>query len=198
MKFAKLVTLIAMAALLPWQTALAEDAPAQTGQTASWTDYEAPERGFAIAFPAPPESSSAAVSGMNPLVQYSFKANEGGDTTYTVVVLEYPKDKAPKPPYDDLYARMVGAYAKESQSAIRKKGPATIANHDGFEAVTDDGKEKVNHLVDIVGADGRIYMLISAGPKGHASSDNAERFRDSFRLTGETSQSASTPAATTP
>ena len=178
--------------------ARAEDpAPAPT-QGPAWTAYEAPERGFSVSFPSAPESASTQVSGLNPLVQYSFKANEGGDTTYSVVVLEYPKDKAPKPPYEDLFARMVQAYAKESQSAVRKKGPETIADHDGYEAVTDDGKEKINHLIDIVAAGDRIFMVISAGPKGHATSDDAERFRDSFKLTGEASQSADTAPSQQP
>jgi hypothetical protein len=192
------LVVVAAAALAPATLALAEDPLSPPSQPTQWTEYEAADRGFAVAFPSAPESSSLAVTGLNPLVQYSFRANEGGDTAYSVVVLEYPKDKAPKPPHDELYSRMVSAYAKESQSAVRKKGPATIAAHDGFEAITDDGKEKINHLVDIVASGDRIYMLISAGPKGHATSDDAERFRDSFRLTGEASQSAASPSPTTP
>ena len=100
-----------------------------------------------------------------------------------VVVLEYPPGKAPNPPEKSLYVKMVSAYAKDSESKVRKRGAKTIAGRDGFEAITDDGKGKVNHLVSIVPAGDRIYMLISAGPRGHATSDDAERFRDSFRVT---------------
>jgi len=113
------------------------------------------------------------------------------------VVLEYPAGKAPNPAGDSLYVKMVSAYAKDSESKVRKRGPKTIAGRDGFEAITDDGKGKVNHLVSIVPAGDRIYMLVSAGPRGHATSEDAERFRSSFRVTdGEpaTTGSTSTPS----
>ena len=159
-----------------------------------WAEFQSPERGFVISFPSTPQTASAPVTGQNPLVRYSYQASEGDDTVYTVVVLEYPSGKAPNPPEPDLYVKMVSAYAKDSQSKVRKRDAKTIAGREEFEAITDDGKEKVNHLVDIVPAGDRIYMLISAGPRGHATSDAAARFRDSFRLTGDASQSAASPA----
>jgi hypothetical protein len=94
---------------------------------------------------------------------------------------------------------MVSAYAKDSESKVRKRGPATIAGRQGFEAITDDGKGKVNHLLSIVPAGDRIYMLVSAGPRGHATSEDAERFRDSFHITdGEPQTTGSTPATPSP
>ena len=36
---------------------------------------------------------------------------------------------------------------RRANSKVRKRGPKTIAGRDGFEAITDDGKGKVNHLV---------------------------------------------------
>ena len=123
---------------------------------------------------------------------------EGDDTVYRLVVLEYPAGKAPNPPSEALYVRMVTAYAKDSESKVRKRGPKTIAGRDGFEAITDDGRGKVNHLVSIVSAGDRIYMLVSAGPRGHATSKDAEHFRESFRLTGsdpQTTGSTSTAPA---
>ena len=179
------------ARLLAAATSAAAEEPATPPQgEARWSEFQSPERGFAVSFPGTPQATSGAVAGLNPLVRYSFQANEGDDTVYTVVVLDYPAGKAPNSPDPDLYAKMVSAYAKDSQSRVRKKGPATIADREGFEAITDDAKAKVDHLVDIVPTGDRIYMLISAGPKGHAASDDAARFRDSFRLTGDRSQSA--------
>jgi predicted Zn-dependent protease len=91
----------------------------------------------------------------------------------------------------------VNAYAKGSESRLRKRGPATIAGRSGFEAIADDGKSKLSHLIDVVPAGDRIYMLVTAGPKGHATGDDAGRFRDSFRLLGDgaDSQSAANPPA---
>jgi hypothetical protein len=179
-------------------SAAAEDPQTPPQEQVQWSDFQSPERGFAISFPGTPHTASAAVAGQNPLIRYSFQASEGDDTVYTVVVLEYPAGRAPNPPEPDLYVKMVSAYAKDSQSKVRKRGTATIAGREGFEAITDDGKGKVNHLIDIVPTGHRVYMLISAGPRGHATSDDAEHFRDSFRLTGDPSPSAASPAAPSP
>lgn len=164
-----------------------------------WSEFQSPERGFAVAFPSAPKAASAAVAGQNPLIRYSFETYEGGDTVYRVVVLEYPPGKAPSSPDEALYVKMVSAYAKDSASQVRKRGAKTIAGRLGFEAITDDSKGKVNHLVSIVPAGDRIYMLVSAGPRGHATSDDAERFRNSLHLTdGEPQTTGSTPPTPSP
>jgi hypothetical protein len=168
------------------------DTPA-VQEAPQWPAFRSAERGFEIAFPVTPKATSSAVAGQNPLTRYSFEAYEGDDTIYRLVVLEYPAGKAPNPAGDSLYVKMVSAYAKDSESKVRKRGPKTIAGRDGFEAITDDGKGKVNHLVSIVPAGDRIYMLVSAGRRGHATSEDAERFRGSFRvIDGESSTTGST------
>ena len=179
--------------------AFAEDQPTTTTpppEEPQWTEFQSLERGFAVSFPGTPKVTSAPVEGQNPLLQHDFQVNVGEDV-YTVVVFEYPAGKAPNPPDTDFYVKLVNAYAKGSESRLRKRGPATIAGHSGFEAIADDGKGKLNHLVDVVPAGDRIYMLATAGPKNHATGDDAARFRDSFRLLGEPppSQSAADPPA---
>jgi hypothetical protein len=189
---------IAVAMLLAASTsAAAEDPPsaATPEPQDQWTEFQSPERGFAVLFPGTPQMTTAPVEGQNPLIQYDFQAGIGDGEVYQVVVFEYPAGKAPNPPDSDYFVKVMGAYAKGSGSSLRKRGPATIADRSGFEAITDDGKNKLNHLVDIVPAGDRIYMLISAGPRGHAGSDEAKRFRDSFRVLGDPPQSAANPPA---
>jgi len=175
--------------------AVAEDPPATPAPPPDeqWTEFQSPERGFAVAFPGTPKVTSAPVEGQNPLLQHDFQVSVGEDTVYTVVVFEYPAGKAPNPPDTDYYVKLVNAYAKGSESRLRKRGPATVAGRPGFEAIADDGKGKLNHLVDVVPVGDRIYMLVTAGPKGHATGDDAERFRDSFRLLEDPAQSAAAP-----
>jgi hypothetical protein len=179
--------------------AFAEDQPTTTPppEEPQWTEFQSPERGFAVSFPGTPKVTSAPVEGQNPLLQHDFQVNVGEDV-YSVVVFEYPAGKAPNPPATDFYVKLVNAYAKGSESRLRKRGPATIAGHSGFEAIADDGKGKFNHLVDVVPAGDRIYMLATAGPKNHATGDDAARFRDSFRLLGDETQSQSAAAPGAP
>ena len=179
--------------------AFAEDQPAAQAapQEPQWTEFQSPERGFAISFPGTPKTTSTPVEGQNPLLQHDFQVSLGEDTVYSVVVFEYPAGKGPSPDAD-AYIKLVNAYAKGSESRLRKRGPATIAGHQGFEAISDDSKGKLSHLIDVVPAGDRIYMLVTAGPKGHATDDDAERFRDSFRLLGDEGtpppQSAANPS----
>jgi hypothetical protein len=178
--------------------ALAEDQPAPpaTPQEPQWTEFQSPERGFAISFPGKPKTTNAPVEGQNPLLQYDFQVSVGEDTVYSVVVFDYPAGRGPSPD-NDTYVKLVNAYAKGSESRLRKRGPATIAGHSGFEAISDDSKGKLSHLIDVIPAGDRIYMLVTVGPKSWATGDDAERFRDSFRLLGNgepPSQSAENPS----
>ena len=195
-----LASLLLMAATsLGW----AEDqpaAPATPTPEPQWAEFQSPERGFAVSFPGTPKLTSTPVEGQNPLVQYDYQVNVGEDTVYTVVVFEYSSGKGPSPVNDDFYVKLVNAYAKGSASRLRKRGAATVAGRSGFEAIADgdSGKGKLNHLVDVVPAGDRIFMLVAAGPKGFATGDDAEKFRDSFRILGDQpdqAQSAANPPA---
>jgi hypothetical protein len=207
LRSATLAMLLLMAAAT---SAAAEDqpspAPASSATPAAraapegppWTEFQSQERGFAVSFPGTPKVKSVPVEGQNPLLQYDFQVSVGNDTVYSVVVFEYPAGKAPRQLDTDYYVKLVNAYAKGSESRLRKRGSTTMAGRPGFEAIADDAKGKLNHLVDIVPAGDRIYMLATAGPKNHATGDDAMRFRDSFRLLGDAepqSQSAANPPA---
>ena len=179
-----------------------EDQPATTtpAPEPQWAEFQAPERGFAVSFPGTPKLTSTPVEGQNPLVQYDYQVNVGDDTVYTVVVFEYASGKGPSPVTDDFYVKLVNAYAKGSESRLRKRGAVTVGGRSGFEAIADgdSGKGKLNHLVDVVPAGDRIFMLVAAGPKGFATGDEAEKFRDSFRVLADQpdpSQAAATAPA---
>lgn len=178
---------------------LAEDTPPASSQEQApgWTEFQSPERGFAVSFPGTPKTSNVSVAGQNPLVQYDYTVGVGDNIVYQVVAFEYPAGKAPNPPAPEYYVKLVTAYAKGSDARLRKKGTAEIAGKEGYEAIADDNKGKLVHLIEIVpGGNDRIYMLVTAGPKGHVAGDDAQRFRDSFRLVGEQPATATTPEST--
>jgi len=175
----------------------AEDQPSGSTDAPQWTEFKSPEHGFAVSFPGSPKATTAPVEGQNPLLQYDFLVSLGDDTVYGVTVFEYPTGKGPSPD-NDTYVKLVSAYAKGTESRLRKRGAATVAGYPGFEAISDDAKGKLSHLIDIVPSGDRLYMLVTAGPKNHATNDDAERFRDSFRLLGEGGTPQAEPTATPP
>jgi hypothetical protein len=159
----------------------------QAAADSSWQEFHYPELGFVVSFPGvteKPEADSTPVPGQNPLLHHEFKVEAGKDTVYFLVVFEYPEGRAPNPPDRDYFEKVVSGYAKGSDAKIRRKTPLSIDRRPGFEAKAEDGRGKLNHLVTMVANGDRVYMLISAGPKGHATSASALRFRDSFRLLG--------------
>ena len=182
--------------------AAAEDKPAETTASTApaapaapqWSEFKSDAQGFAVSFPGQPKATSATVEGQNPLLQHDFQVSLGEDTVYTVVVFEYPQGKAPKAD-NDYYVKIMNAYAKGSDTRLRRRGPATVDGHAGFEAVADDGKNKLTHLVTVVPSGNRIYMLASASPRAKGTPDDAERFRDSFRLLGGEADSSDESAA---
>ena len=113
-------------------------------------------------------------------------------------MFEYPAGKGPKPRHKILL-RQAGQRLRQGQRVPRAQaGRKTIAGRAGFEAIADDSKGKLSHLIDVVPAGDRIYMLVSAGPHSHATSGDAERFRDSFRLIDGEPEPGSTSTTSTP
>lgn len=184
MSFRSVVLALLMLAGAP-ALAAAEVEPEVTEAAApEWQEFHFADRGFAASFPGEPKATSAPVEGQNPLLQHDYQVSVGNDTVYSVVVFEYPEGKAPNPPNAAYFSKVVTAYAKGSDTRVRKKGPTLIDRRQGFEAVAEDGRGKLNHRIEIVANADRIYMLVTAGPKNHANSEDAKRFRESFRLLG--------------
>lgn len=181
-------TLAAFALFVLAMPAFAEDAAdTEAPQPPQWREYHFSDRGFVASFPGvteKPKSVSTPVSGQNPLLQHNYQVTTRNDTVYSVVVFEYPEGRAPNPPKPDYFEKVVAAYAKGSHTRVRAQKSKTIHGRPGYGAIAEDSGGKRNHLLTLVANGDRIYMLVSAGPKGHANSEDAERFRNGFRLLG--------------
>lgn len=167
-------------------------------EPAQWHEFHFSERGFVASFPdvtTKPKATSTPISGQNPLLQHDYQVSRGDHSVYSVVVLEYPEGRAPSPARPSYYLKVIKAYAKGSGTRVRKKAPRLIDQRPGYEAMAETKRGKQDHLVDIVANGDRIYMLVSAGPRGHAKSKDARQFRDSFRLVGGEAPPQSTTRA---
>jgi hypothetical protein len=82
-----------------------------------------------------------------------------------------------------FYHGLIASIARAADCAVRDEHDRTIAGYPGFEVVCDsNGSFDLHQLIDAVIVGDRLYMIVSAGPKGHETSAKARRFRDSFKL----------------
>ena len=96
-----------------------------------WPAFRSPERGFEIAFPATPKSTSSSVAGQNPLIRYSFEGLRRRRHGLSPRGARISRRQGAESGGRSLYVKMVSAYAKDSESKVRKRGPKTIASRDG-------------------------------------------------------------------
>ena len=169
----------AVAALLWFPGARAPAADLQ------WSPFRSPEHGFAVDFPGVPTPTTSGTPGKDKMVQYEFQTAIGTANAYEVAVLEFGAGYGPPAATAEIYGKLVEGYANGSNSTVRTQYPRTIAGQPGIEAISDDDKNNMHHLIDLVIANGRVYIVVSAGPKGHETSPDAFRFRDSFSLIGK-------------
>lgn len=171
MRIASLVASVVAVAATFWLV----DAQAQS----QWREFRSPQDGFSIEYPGTPKVTSRRIENSE-AVQSDFLLDLGS-VAYEVSVIQLPAGAGPKSPDEAYFTRLVNAYAQGSGSKVRSSKMITIAGHAGMEAMSDDGAN-LYHLTDITAVGDRIYVIVSAGPKGHQESDDAKRFRDSFKL----------------
>jgi hypothetical protein len=152
------------------------------GMAATWTEVWVPDPGFAIDFPAPPSFATRPVDDTSERRQQYWAAHDGG-RVFVVTVVDMPPEAVPEIPTIDYYGHMIEHYAAGSRAMLREDYLETVAGFPGAEAVLDDWTDDVHHLLDLVLVGNRLFMVGSAGPKGHETGADALRFRDSFRLT---------------
>ena len=154
-----------------------------------WTEYESPEHGFAASFPQTPHSTQKTTGqGSKNYTRYTYEV-ERGDQAYIVNVFEYAPGVLPEQPDEAFFTTLVNTYSAAGNSVVREQHPHAIAGHWGMEAVADDVDGTVSHLMDVAVVGNRLYLVISAGPRGSDVSDEAIHFRDSFRLLEKTPES---------
>jgi hypothetical protein len=156
---AALVTLISLA--------FSDGATAQE----RWIEFSSPRYGFAALFPkAPTESLDGTTRKFLAAV---------GNSAYLVSVTDLP---AATKADDAFYWDVVQGYAKGGKLTLRMHRPVTFVHNAGVEVIADREDNNVHSLAYIFPVGKRLYQVMSAGPKGHETTADAHRFRDSFRL----------------
>jgi hypothetical protein len=143
-----------------------------------WGEFRSDAGGFLVMLPQTPTITSRQI-GKTKATQTMFLI-ESGTTVYLVSVIQMEKGKGPKNPGQAYFQNLMKNYAEGSKTALRTSKAATIAGKPGIEGISDAGTSA--HLVQILAAGDRVYMVVYVGPKGQESSADATRFRGSFRL----------------
>jgi len=136
-----------------------------------WIEFSSPRYGFAVLFPTTPTESSDTTT-------YKFLAT-AGNSAYVVSITELSAELQAD---DVLFSALVLAYSAAAQLTVRAQRRLTFASNPGVEIVADHADKDIHHLAYLLPVGRRLYQVISAGPKGHETSADAYRFRDSFRL----------------
>ena len=147
-----------------------------------WVAYRAAQHGFAASFPSAPKVDAGRTSPQDPITVIKYGSADKTGRLFVVIVYEFstkvpPPDSAPQ----DL-EKTLQVYGSGSRTTARNQHPAKIDGHPGIEAVMEDPSGNEYELVDITVAGRRMFVVVSSGRKGHETTPEAARFRDSFRL----------------
>lgn len=146
---------------------------------AQWRDFRSQTDDFSVSLPDEPTITSRQMSDKKS-TQSMYRVDVG-DFIYLISVINMEKGTGLKDPDRAYYQDMLKDYAEDSETSLRHSRPANIAGKPGIEGQFEGSKsrQQVQILVD----GDRIYLLVYAGPKGQYNSEDATRFRSSFRLT---------------
>jgi hypothetical protein len=136
-----------------------------------WIEFSSPRYGFAVLFPKTPTVSLDATT-------YKLLAT-AESSAYIVSITDLSTALNAD---DELFSAIVQAYSAAGQLTVRTQRRLTFANNAAVELIADHKDKDIHHLAYIFPVGKRLFQVISAGPKGHESSAEAYRFRDSFQL----------------
>jgi hypothetical protein len=145
---------------------------------AQWRLFRSDTDGFTVMLPQEPEASSRRIK--DTTATQSMFLIEKGQITYLVSVVHMVKGTGRKNPDYKYFQNLMKNYTEGSNTALRTSKPATIAGKPGIDGISDAGNS--THQVQVMATGDRVYMVIYVGPKGQENSEDATRFRNSFKL----------------
>ena len=83
-------------------------------------------------------------------------------------------------PDSAYFQNLMKNYAEGSKTSLRSSSMITLAGRPAMEGITDAAQ--TTHLVDLMAAGDRVYLIVYVGSKGEETGSEAKRMRDSFKL----------------
>ena len=147
-----------------------------------WHEVQSGDDWFAISFPVQPAFSQKLARADSNFVVKTWATTRGA-VAYNASILIFPPFSGPRDPDTRYYTNLLKAYGGGAKAEVREQKKVTVAGHSAVEGIVDNAERNIHFLVDIVSISDRLYIVASGGPSGHEVSEDAVRFRDSFRLT---------------
>jgi hypothetical protein len=145
---------------------------------AQWREFRSDADGFVIALPQEPKVTSQRIKDTQ--ATQSMIMVEKGELAYLVSVIHMEKGTGPKNPDLKYFQGLMKNYTDGARTTLRTSKAARIGGKPGIDGISDAGDSA--HQVQIMATGDRVYMVIYVGPKGQENSEDATRFRNSFRL----------------
>jgi len=160
-----------------------EEAKSKSSEGATWKEFRSSEGAFSVLMPGTPEESTETLSTeIGPLNLHSFTVNQR-ERSYGVVYADYPEALVQNTdPEGILDGARDGAVAKV-QGKLLSESFIDLDNHPGREIKVESSDRTATLRARVYLVNNRLYQTVWAGPKEDSSSEEVDRFLDSFELT---------------
>jgi hypothetical protein len=115
------------------------------------------------------------------ITQYKLELSTG--TGCVLMVMEMPISFSPKSRMGQEMLDTMTQPSKHSKQHVVARQSLTLGGNPGREVTLSDGKESGKVRVFLV--QNRVYMIAAGGDSGKLSSQNLDRFLQSFKLTNQ-------------
>lgn len=154
-----------------------------TGQS-TWEEFYSEEGNFAVSFPGIPEQETESINTQVGTInrQTFVVENDGGQTTYLVMCINYPRDAVETVSYDQILNSIRDDLMATYRGKVNKEELVQLDNYLGrefdFEGKWENSSVFGNVMTLLI--EQRLYMLMALGVEEEVDKEDVEKFFVSF------------------
>jgi hypothetical protein len=154
-----------------------------TGQSA-WEEFNSEDGNFTVSFPGIPEEETESINTeVGTINRQTFVVeNDGGQTTYLVMYINYPGDAVEMASYDKILNSVRDDLMATYQGKVNKEELVQLDNYPGrefdFEGKWENNLVYGNVITLLI--EHRLYLLMALGVEEEVAKEDVEKFFVSF------------------
>jgi hypothetical protein len=154
-----------------------------TGQSA-WEEFNSEDGNFTVSFPGIPEEETESINTeVGTINRQTFVVeNDGGQTTYLVMYINYPGDAVEMASYDKILNSVRDDLMATYQGKVNKEELVQLDNYPGrefdFEGKWENNLVYGNVITLLI--EQRLYLLMALGVEEEVAKEDVEKFFVSF------------------